>query len=166
MKGSFRGPGAGIILSGGVSLLLLLGGCATQAQTGLCELSEEEVWQYTEEDTPEEAARGDSAQVIAQSGVIGRSDLVARISQSTGLPPSTVSAVLTHYETHLKDTLASGKQVRLANFGAFRLIKRKARTGTKPGTTQPIAIPAATTVAFKAYKPLYCGVDPAQTRCR
>ena len=56
--------------------------------------------------------------------------------------------------TSIKNTLKKNKDVNLAGFGAFKVVKRKARKGRNPATGEAIKIKASNTVKFRAGKKL------------
>lgn len=62
----------------------------------------------------------------------------------------TVDAVL----AHIRDTLKKGGEVRLPDFGTFKVAKRKAREGRNPATGETIKIAASTVAKFTPAKGL------------
>lgn len=59
------------------------------------------------------------------------------------------------------ETLNKSEEVRLTGFGTFSTSERKAGKGRNPRTGEEIAIPASTTVRFKAGKQLKDSVGEA-----
>lgn len=54
----------------------------------------------------------------------------------------------------IAETLTNGDSVALTNFGTFSVATRAERQGVNPKTKEPITIPSAKTVKFKAGKSL------------
>ncbi|HEV2692781.1 MAG TPA: HU family DNA-binding protein [Verrucomicrobiae bacterium] len=80
-------------------------------------------------------------------------EIVARITEETGLKQIEVAEVVQKTISHIIGTLAQGGKVELRNFGIFEVKVRKARTGRNmqnPDVAVPIA--ARTMVRFKAGK--------------
>ena len=50
----------------------------------------------------------------------------------------------------IKQTLASGEEVKISSFGSFKVVHKAARTGRNPQTGEPLSIPARHIVKFKA----------------
>ena len=50
--------------------------------------------------------------------------------------------------------LGEGGEIKLVNFGTFKVVQRKERNGINPQTLQPMVIPAKKVVRFKAGKDL------------
>jgi nucleoid DNA-binding protein len=61
-----------------------------------------------------------------------------------------IDSLLNNITTALK----KGEDVRLSNFGTFKISKRKARTGVNPKTGEKIKIPARSVPAFSPAKGL------------
>ncbi len=52
----------------------------------------------------------------------------------------------------LKRELTAGEEVSLHGFGSFKVKAKAERNGFKPGTKDPIVIPAHKTINFKGFK--------------
>ena len=80
-------------------------------------------------------------------------DLVARISEETGLVQGQVSAVVQKTFDGIVESLSRGEGVELRNFGVFEVRQRKPRIGRNPSDpTKEFAIPARAVVKFKPGK--------------
>ncbi|NJO55921.1 MAG: HU family DNA-binding protein [Rhodospirillales bacterium] len=55
---------------------------------------------------------------------------------------------------HIKETLKKGDDVRIPDFGTFKVSKREARMGRNPATKAPIKIPASKVAKFTPAKGL------------
>ncbi len=82
-------------------------------------------------------------------------DLVARVSNETGMPQRDVNKVLQRALTYITDALADGQGVELRNFGTFEARVTGARVGRNPKSPgKPISIPPKASVRFKMGKAL------------
>jgi DNA-binding protein HU-beta/integration host factor subunit alpha len=80
-------------------------------------------------------------------------DLVARISDETGLAQVQVAKVVEKTFDNITASLSRGEGVELRNFGVFEVRHRKPRIGRNPGDpTKQYPIPARTVVKFKPGK--------------
>ena len=79
-----------------------------------------------------------------------KTELVAVVAEKAGLKVKDSKAAVDAVITAIYDALAEGEKVSLAGFGVFEVKTRAARKGVNPATKQPIDIPEAKTVAFKA----------------
>ncbi len=79
-----------------------------------------------------------------------KKDLIARISEQTGLPKSSVKAVVDSFLVTVEEALASGDKVSLPGFGTFRVTRRAERKARNPRTGELISIPAYKAPVFSA----------------
>ena len=80
-------------------------------------------------------------------------DLVARISEKTGLVQGQVSDVVQKTFDGIIESLSRGEGVELRNFGVFEVRHRKPRVGRNPSDpTKEFPIPARAVVKFKPGK--------------
>jgi nucleoid DNA-binding protein len=80
-------------------------------------------------------------------------DLVARVSEDTGMIQNQVMDVIQKTLGHILDALARGEDVELRNFGVFEVKLRKARIGRNPNVPQSVVpIPQRPVVRFKPGK--------------
>lgn len=76
-------------------------------------------------------------------------DIIADVRRKTGLTHDDCKEA---YETMLEamsETLASGEEIIIRNFGRFKIQKKRARQGRNVKTGEPIEITARTVVKFK-----------------
>ncbi len=90
---------------------------------------------------------------------MNRSELVAQISEKSGLTKKDSEKALAAFIESVEETLVSGDKVQLVGFGTFEVRERAARTGRDPRTGNPIKIAAAKAPAFKAGKALKDAVN-------
>jgi DNA-binding protein HU-beta len=84
-----------------------------------------------------------------------KSEIVARIAESTSITKKAATAALNSMVRAVHDSLkkADGK-IRIADLGTFSVTKRKARDGSNPRTGKKIKIPAMKVPRFSASKAL------------
>jgi DNA-binding protein HU-beta len=83
-----------------------------------------------------------------------RQELLASITEKTGLPrPKAIAAMDAMFET-LTECLKKGQEVRLVGFGAFLPTERKAGKGRDPRSGAEIDVPESKSVRFKPGKAL------------
>ncbi len=83
---------------------------------------------------------------------MNRTELIEHIHAQTGLSKKQAQAALKAALTAIEYALADGKEVQLTGFGTFVTARRAARKGTRPGSGEPIQIPAKTVVRFRPGK--------------
>ncbi len=81
---------------------------------------------------------------------MNRTELIARVSQSTGLSRRDAEAAFEHTIYEISAAVRSGDSVRITGFGTFRPRERKARQGRNPQTGAPVRIKASKGIAFSA----------------
>ncbi len=81
-----------------------------------------------------------------------KADLVAIISEKTGVPKVDVLVTLETFFIEVKDTLASGEDVFVRGFGSFVLKKRAKKIGRHIKKNIAIEIPEHYIPAFKPAK--------------
>ena len=86
-------------------------------------------------------------------------ELIKNLSAKTGLTQKQVKKVLDGVFSEIATALASGKAVRIAEFGSFSVYERKERRGRNPRTGKEIVIPARRAIRFRASKTLLMGHD-------
>lgn len=77
--------------------------------------------------------------------------LSEKVAATTKGTKSTAKFYLDTITDEIKEQLTTGEEVRIAGFGVFKQITRKARTGRNPSNGQPLEIPEKTVVKFKPY---------------
>lgn len=81
-----------------------------------------------------------------------KADLVAIISEKTGVPKVDVLVTLETFFSEVKDTLSSGEDVFVRGFGSFVLKKRARKIGRHIKKNVAIEIPEHYIPAFKPAK--------------
>lgn len=79
-----------------------------------------------------------------------KSELIAVISEKTGLPKTNVKAVLNGFEQALGDALSAGDKVSLPGFGTFKVSLRTARKIPNPRSGELMHVPARNVPVFSA----------------
>jgi nucleoid DNA-binding protein len=80
-------------------------------------------------------------------------DLVAMISEETGIIREDVYAVVQKTLDHITDALVKGDTIEFRDFGVFEVCVRKSRIGRNPNRpTDVVQIPERKVVKFKAGK--------------
>lgn len=90
---------------------------------------------------------------------MNKADLIAKVSEATGLPKATTEVAVNTIFTTITDGLAKGDSIAIAGFGTFGVKTREARKGRNPRTGGEIDIPAANVPGFKAGKALKDAVN-------
>ncbi|HWB26609.1 MAG TPA: HU family DNA-binding protein [Chitinophagaceae bacterium] len=85
---------------------------------------------------------------------MNKADLIAKISEDTGISKTQANAVIDSFTGAVTKSLKGGGKVTLVGFGTFSLSKRAARTGRNPQTGAAIKIKAKKVARFKAGKEL------------
>ena len=81
-----------------------------------------------------------------------KADLVASISDKTGVAKVDVLVTLETFFSEIKDTLSGGENVYVRGFGSFILKKRAKKIGRHIKENKPIEIPEHFIPAFKPSK--------------
>ncbi|MCB0661251.1 MAG: integration host factor subunit beta [Saprospiraceae bacterium] len=81
-----------------------------------------------------------------------KSDLVAAISEKTGVPKVDVLVALESFFSEVKDTLADGENVYIRGFGSFVIKKRAQKVGRHIKKNKSIVIPEHYIPSFKPAK--------------
>ena len=88
-----------------------------------------------------------------------KADFVEKVAARTGLSKDKSEKAISAFLEALEDALVKEKKVTLTGFGSFVVETRPARTGRNPRTGEPISIPAAQVVKFRAGKLLKDAVN-------
>jgi DNA-binding protein HU-beta len=80
--------------------------------------------------------------------------LVESMAKLTKLPKATCKECLEAFVSSVSNALKQNKNVVLTGFGAFQVIRRKARVGINPATGKKMQIPSKKVPKFKAGKAL------------
>ena len=81
-----------------------------------------------------------------------KADLVAAISEKTGVPKVDVLVTLEQFFKEVKDSLGTGENVYIRGFGSFVIKKRAKKIGRHIKKNVPIEIPEHYIPAFKPAK--------------
>jgi DNA-binding protein HU-beta len=85
---------------------------------------------------------------------MNKAELIAKISEDTGITKTQANAALDSFIEAVTKTLKGGGKVTLVGFGTFTVSKRSARNGRNPQTGEVIKIKARKVARFKAGKEL------------
>jgi DNA-binding protein HU-beta len=85
---------------------------------------------------------------------MNKAELIARISEDTGITKTQAGATLDSFTEAVGKALKKGDKVTLVGFGTFSVSKRAARNGRNPQTGATIKIKAKKVARFKAGKEL------------
>lgn len=81
-----------------------------------------------------------------------KADLIARISEETGIEKVAVRSVLESTMGNIKEALANNENVYLRGFGSFIVKKRAEKTGRNISKNTTMIIPAHNIPSFKPSK--------------
>lgn len=81
-------------------------------------------------------------------------DMVEQIHAKTGFPRQILTEMIKAVFDAIKKDIVAGNNVKVANFGAFRLRKKRPRPGRNMRTGEPVEISPRSVVSFKASKHL------------
>ena len=90
---------------------------------------------------------------------MNKNDLVAAVASNSGLSKADAGKAVDGVFNSLTGALRQGDNVRLAGFGTFSVVDRKASVGRNPRTGERIQIPAARRPKFKSGKNLKKSVN-------
>ncbi len=90
----------------------------------------------------------------AESTIVGRQDITKRIASQSGLTQKKAAEVLEATLDSIRESLEKGHEVRLVNFGSFKVRRSAARKGVNPRDRKPIQVPAKDRVRFSPGKEL------------
>lgn len=83
---------------------------------------------------------------------MNKNELIAAITQQSGLSKKDAEKFYGTFSDVIMDTLANGDKVQLVGFGTFESKDRQARKGHNPLTHEPIEIAACKAPTFKPGK--------------
>jgi len=78
-----------------------------------------------------------------------KSDIINQIVTQTGIEKPTVTAIVEHLMTSIKQTMVKGENVYMRGFGTFLLKKRAEKTGRNISKGTAVKIPSHFIPAFK-----------------
>jgi DNA-binding protein HU-beta len=85
---------------------------------------------------------------------VNKNDLIAAVADKADLTRAKAGEAVDAVLGAIAGALTGKDEVRLAGFGTFVAVERKAGTGRNPRTGEEMQIPASTTVRFKVGKGL------------
>lgn len=81
-----------------------------------------------------------------------KAEIVASISDKTGIEKVAVLAVVEEFMTTVKDAMIAGENVYLRGFGSFIIKRRAEKTGRNISKNTSVIVPAHNIPAFKPAK--------------
>ncbi|MBO4275162.1 HU family DNA-binding protein [Microbispora triticiradicis] len=81
---------------------------------------------------------------------MNKTQLVAKVTETTGLPQAAVNAAITAVFGAIQETVATGEEVQIIGFGSFKRGFVAGRTTKHLHTKEPIQIGDSWTPKFKA----------------
>jgi DNA-binding protein HU-beta len=85
---------------------------------------------------------------------MSKKDLIDAVARDCEMTKEKATSVVDAVLGHIRSSLQSGAEVRLPDFGTFKVAKRKEREGRNPATGQTIKIPASKVAKFTPAKGL------------
>ena len=83
-----------------------------------------------------------------------KQDLIDAVATSCSITKDNAKIAVETMLEHIKASMKKGEDVRLPDFGTFKVAKRKAREGRNPSTGKTIQIPASIVPKFTPAKGL------------
>jgi len=104
---------------------------------------------------PKKTGHGEST-----STIVGRSEITRSIAQRSGLTQKKATEVLEATLDSIREALEKGQEVRLVNFGSFKVRRSAARQGVNPrNRNEKITVPERDRVRFSPGKELASAVE-------
>lgn len=85
---------------------------------------------------------------------MSKKDLIDAVASEADLTKEKAGVAVEAVLDHIKASLKNGDEVRIPDFGTFKVSKRKAREGRNPATGETIKIPASKVAKFAPSKGL------------
>jgi DNA-binding protein HU-beta len=85
---------------------------------------------------------------------MSKQDLIDAVATACSINKDSAKVAVDTMLNHIKAAMKSGTDVRLPDFGTFKVAKRKAREGRNPSTGKTIQIPASIVPKFQPAKGL------------
>lgn len=85
---------------------------------------------------------------------MSKKDLIDAVARDCELTKEKASATVDAALAHIRGALKDGQEVRIPDFGTFKVASRKAREGRNPATGATINIPASRVPKFTPAKGL------------
>lgn len=85
---------------------------------------------------------------------MSKKDLIDAVANGAELTKEKAGVAVEAVLEHIKNSMKNGDEVRIPDFGTFKVAKRKAREGRNPATGATIKIPASKVAKFTPSKGL------------
>lgn len=85
---------------------------------------------------------------------MSKKDLIDAVARQCELTKEKAGIAVDTVLEHIKAAMKNGEEVRIPDFGTFKVAKRKAREGRNPATGEAIKIPASNMPKFAPSKGL------------
>jgi DNA-binding protein HU-beta len=85
---------------------------------------------------------------------MSKKDLIDAVARDCELTKEKAGSVVDAVLDHIRGSLKNGNEVRIPDFGTFKVAQRKAREGRNPATGATIKIPASRVAKFSPAKGL------------
>ncbi|WP_333794942.1 HU family DNA-binding protein [Hyphomicrobium sp.] len=85
---------------------------------------------------------------------MSKKDLIDAVARECDLTKEKAGIVIDAALAHIRDSLKAGGEVRIPDFGTFKVATRKEREGRNPATGATIKIPASRVAKFTPAKGL------------
>ena len=85
---------------------------------------------------------------------MSKQDLIDAVAEKCELTKDKAKAAVDTVMDKIAEAMKNGQDVRIPDFGTFKVTKRKAREGINPLTKAPLKIPAANVAKFQPAKKL------------
>jgi DNA-binding protein HU-beta len=89
-----------------------------------------------------------------EDGTMSKKDLIDAVARECDLTKEKAGVAVDAALAHIRNSLKAGEEVRIPDFGTFKVAKRKAREGRNPATGATINIPASRVPKFSPSKGL------------
>jgi DNA-binding protein HU-beta len=89
-----------------------------------------------------------------EDGQMSKKDLIDAVAKECDLTKEKAGVAVDAALAHIRNSLKNGEEVRIPDFGTFKVAKRKAREGRNPATGATIKIPASVVPKFSPSKGL------------
>ncbi len=94
--------------------------------------------------------------------VLGKQDIVDRISENTNLPKVKTAAVVNEFIKVITHAMECNDRVTIMGFGSWKVQHVAERVGRNPSTNESITIPEHNRVNFKAGKTLKLAAETSK----
>lgn len=85
---------------------------------------------------------------------MSKQDLIDAVAKECELTKDKAKVAVDAVLAHIREAMKKGEDVRIPDFGTFKVTKRKAREGRNPATGKTIQIPASVVPKFTPAKGL------------